>query len=71
MNTSKLFKGQKIDIPCPNCGHKKNVEASWLLQQGSTVKLTCRGCSKEFDANTTKLKASIEKAVKDFKKLFK
>ncbi|RHW37316.1 hypothetical protein D1B31_16250 [Neobacillus notoginsengisoli] len=71
MRTSDLFKGQKVDIPCPKCGKKTPVDAGWLLKQGSVAKIKCKFCGEDFDVDTSEFKKSTEKAIKGIKKMFK
>jgi transposase-like protein len=69
MDVSQLFKGQKLDVECPNCKKIVTFDASLAFKNHS--KITCQSCNSEIDLDTTDAKKAAEKAVKDLEKLFK
>ena len=69
MDYSKLFKGQKIDLTCPNCERKFKIDASLAFKKNSVV--TCPSCSEKINLDTTDSRKKLDKTMKDFKKLFK
>lgn len=69
MDVSQLFKGQKLDVECPNCNAIITIDASLAFKSNS--KITCQSCQSEISLDNTDVKKTVEKTVKDFEKLFK
>ena len=63
-----MFETSKINIPCPECGHKTKKTISWLKANDVMV---CGGCSKQITLDRKDLLAGLKKAEKildDFKR---
>lgn len=65
MDVSKLFKGQKLTVECPNCQHKITIDASLVFKNNS--KIHCSDCDNDISLDNSKTKRDIEKAIKGFK----
>lgn len=60
-----VFDAQRLDFPCPHCGHKLSETVAKLK---TNPKLTCRACRTVIDVNATDLRqkvATAEKALAD------
>ncbi len=51
------FDDEKIDIPCPNCGHKAVKLLGWLKKNDT---FTCAACNKSVKADAKKLLDGFE-----------
>jgi predicted Zn finger-like uncharacterized protein len=69
MDVSKLFKGQKLEIPCPNCQKKFTIDAGTAFKKGSTV--TCSHCNSTIKLDNNDSIKSVEKELDKLKNLFK
>jgi DNA-directed RNA polymerase subunit RPC12/RpoP len=69
MDVSKLFKGQKLEIHCPNCQKEFSIDAGIAFKKGSTV--TCPHCNSKIKLDNSDSIKSIEKELNKLKNLFK
>ena len=50
---------EKIETPCPNCGHKISKEIGWLKRNKT---IDCPNCKKGFGIDTRKMVEGIDSA---------
>jgi DNA-directed RNA polymerase subunit RPC12/RpoP len=69
MDISKLFKGQKLEIPCPNCQKEFSIDAGIAFKKGSNV--TCPYCNSKIKLDNSDSIKSVEKELDKLNNLFK
>jgi ribosomal protein S27E len=69
MDVSQLFKGQKLDVDCPNCNTNITFDASLAFKSNSSI--TCPNCSPKIQLENIVAKKLVRKTINDFKNGFK
>ena len=69
MEIAKLFKGQKVDFECPECGKELTLDASEIFKKSGSTK--CSGCDITINFDNDKSIKDIKKELEKLAKMFK
>lgn len=67
MDVSNFFRGQKIDIECPNCGTTNKVDGSKVFGQSNNF-FICTGCNETVKLDNTEARREVEEGINNLKR---